>query len=117
MSIPKVLKVLQEKGEISDELDYALMKYLLQNRGTGFTPCQPMLVELEDGIKAIKLSIDNTFVGKDNKLMGLGIIGLIYVDMENYNVLYATSKEELNTNINRLEEAGVKPQPRPHGKY
>ena len=93
MSIPKVLKVLQEKGEISDELDYALMKYLLQNRGTGFTPCQPMLVELEDGIKAIKLSIDNTFVGKDNKLMGLGIIGLIYVDMENYNVLYASSKE------------------------
>ncbi len=117
MSIPKVLKVIQEKGEISDELDYALMKYLLQNRGSGFTPCQPMLVELEDGNQAIKLSIDNTFVGKDNRLMGLGIVGNIFVDIHNYNVLYATSKEELDHNIQKLEEAGVKPQPRPHGKY
>ncbi|MBY8981743.1 MAG: hypothetical protein KGD57_02255 [Candidatus Lokiarchaeota archaeon] len=117
MSVPKISKVLQEKGEISDELDYALMKYLLQNRGSGFTPCQPQLVELEDGKKVIKLSIDNTFIGKDNQLMGLGIVGIIYVDMENFNVLYATSNEELDKNIQKLEEAGVKSQPRPHGKY
>ena len=111
------VNVIEENGSISDELDYALMKYLLQNRGTGFTPCQPQLVEFEDGKKALKLSIDNTFVGKDNQLMGLGIVGIIYVDMEKFNVLYATSKEELEINIKKLEEAGVKPQPRPHGKY
>ena len=37
MTIPNILKVLQEKGAISDELDYALMNYLLKNRGTGYT--------------------------------------------------------------------------------
>ncbi len=117
MSAPKILNVIQEKGEISDELDYALMKYLLQNRGSGYTPCQPKLVELEDGTKAIKLSIDNTFVGKDNQLMGLGIVGTIFVNMDNFNVIYATTKEELESNILKLEKAGIKPQPRPHGKY
>ena len=49
MTIPNILKVLQEKGAISDELDYALMNYLLKNRGTGYTACQPSLVELEGG--------------------------------------------------------------------
>jgi len=37
MSIPNIIKVLQEQGSISDELDYALMNYLLKNRGTGYT--------------------------------------------------------------------------------
>jgi hypothetical protein len=50
---PKVSKVLQESGEIDDELDYALMSYLLKNRGEGYTACQPKLVELETGKKAI----------------------------------------------------------------
>ena len=43
---PKIVKVLQEKGDINDELDYALMNYLIQNRGAGYTACQPQLVEL-----------------------------------------------------------------------
>ncbi|MFX0072665.1 MAG: hypothetical protein ACFFAO_16395, partial [Candidatus Hermodarchaeota archaeon] len=59
---PNIVKVIQEKGAVSDELDYALMNYLLKNRGTGYTACQPSLVELEGGIKAIKMDIDNTFL-------------------------------------------------------
>ena len=48
---PTIVKVLQERGEINDELDFALMNYLLQNRGLGYTVCQPQLVELSDGNK------------------------------------------------------------------
>lgn len=117
MSGLKIKKVIQEKGSISDELDYALMNFLIKNRGTGFTPCKPQLVELEDGREAIKVSIDNTFVNKENQLMGLGIVGKIFVDPDTLNILYATPKEELEKNIEKLEERGVEPQPRPKGKY
>jgi hypothetical protein len=112
-----IAKILQERGEINDELDYALMNYLLQNRGLGFTACQPQLVELSTGDKAIKLSIDHTFLGKNNELMGLGIVGTIFVDYEKLEILYCTPNEELERNIKKLEKAGVKPQSRPKGKY
>ena len=49
MSAPNINKVVQEQGQVSDEVDYALMNYLLKNRGAGFTACQPKLVELDDG--------------------------------------------------------------------
>ncbi|TXT62528.1 MAG: hypothetical protein BAJALOKI3v1_560026 [Promethearchaeota archaeon] len=117
MESPQVKKVIEEKGEISDELDYALMKYLLSNRGSGYTPCQPQLVELENGKEAIKMSIDNTFIGKDNELMGLGIVGKLFIDPESFDIIYATPKEELEKNIEKLEKSGVKPQKRPKGKY
>ena len=55
-SAPNVIKVLQEQGEINDELDFALMNYLIANRGTGYTACQPQLVELENGKQAIKMN-------------------------------------------------------------
>ena len=113
---PTIVKVL-ERGEINDELDYALMNYLLQNRGLGFTACQPQLVELDNGNKAIKLDIDNTFLGNNNELMGLGIVGAILVDYEKLTIMYCTPAEELKHNIEKLEEAGVKPQSRPKGKY
>ena len=113
---PTIVKVL-ERGEINDELDYALMNYLLQNRGMGFTACQPQLVELNDGKKAIKLDIDNTFLGNNNELMGLGIVGVIFVDYEKLSVTYCTPAEELKHNIKKLEDSGVKPQSRPKGKY
>ncbi|GAI86719.1 unnamed protein product [marine sediment metagenome] len=51
---PDVVKILQEQGEINDELDYAIMSYLIKNRGTGYTACQPQLVELEGNKKAIE---------------------------------------------------------------
>ncbi|MFX1364886.1 MAG: hypothetical protein ACFE9Y_08175 [Promethearchaeota archaeon] len=114
---PSVIKILEERGEINDELDYALMNYLLKNRGTGFTACQPQLVEIEGGKKAIKMNIDHTFVDKDNQLMGLGIVGNIYIELDSLQVVYCTPLEELANNIKKLEEAGIKPQPRPKGKY
>ena len=117
MQSPKVIKVLQEKGEISDELDYALMNFLLKNRGTGYTACQPELVELENGKQAVKMGIDNTFIGKDNQLMGLGIVGKIFVDFESLQVIYCTPQEELEENVEKLKNAGINPQPRPKGKY
>ena len=67
MSAPTVARVIQENGEINDELDYALMNYLLRNRGGGFTACQPSLVELSNGTQAIKMGIDNTFLSKNNQ--------------------------------------------------
>ena len=117
MQDPIVVKILQEKGVISDELDYALMNYLLQNRGPGFTACQPSLVELEEGSKAIKMNIDNTFINTDNQLMGLGIIGKIIIDFETLKVVSCTPIEDLETNIEVLKSAGIDPQPRPRGKY
>jgi len=114
---PKVAKVLQEDGEINDELDYALMNFLLKNRGTGYTPCQPKLVELENGEKAIQMNIDNTFADKNNQLMGLGIVGKMYIDFESLKVIYCTPKEILEQNVEKLKEAGYEPQPRPKGKY
>ena len=117
MSAPNVVKVLNEKGSISDELDYALMNYLLTNRGPGYTACKPKLVELSEGIKAIKLGIDHTFIGKNNQLMGLGIVGSLFVDYESFKVLYCTKKEELESNIQKLKDAGIDPQVRPRGKY
>ena len=117
MVIPKVVKVLQEKGTISDELDYAVFQYLLNTRGPGYTACQPKLVELDGEMQAIQLDVDNTFVGKDNQIKGLGIVGTLFVDIESLQVIYCTPAEELEENITKLKVAGIEPQVRPHGKY
>ena len=114
---PNVIKVLQEQGEINDELDFALMNYLITNRGTGYTACQPKLVELENGKQAIKMNLDNTFIDKDNNLMGLGIVGTLFIDVESLQVMYCSSSEELDKNIEKLKDAGIQPQARPKGKY
>jgi len=118
LNAPNIVKILQERGEINDELDYALMSYLIINRGTGYTACQPQLVELEGGKKAIKMDIDNTFVDKDNNLMGLGIVGNLFIDYDPpFQVLYCTPVEELLKNIEKLRTTGIQPQHRPRGKY
>ncbi|MFX1309714.1 MAG: hypothetical protein ACFE8C_08465 [Promethearchaeota archaeon] len=117
MISPTVIKILEERGEINDELDYALMNYLLSNRGPGYTACQPQLVELEGGKKAIKMSIDHTFIDKDNQLMGLGIVGNIFIDIDSFQVIFCTSLEDLEKNIEKLKAAGIEPQSRPKGKY
>ncbi len=114
---PNVIKVLQEQGEINDELDFALMNYLITNRGPGYTACQPQLVELEGAKQAIKMNLDNTFIDKDNIFMGLGIVGSLFIDVESLQVMYCSSSEELATNIEKLKNAGIQPQPRPKGKY
>ena len=116
-SAPNVIKVLQEQGEINDELDYALMSYLITNRGPGYIACQPKLVELENSKQAIKMNLDITFINKDNKLMGLGIVGTLFIDVESLQVMYCSSSEELNKNIEKLKDAGIQPQARPKGKY
>ena len=117
MTAPTIVKVLQEEGEINDELDYALMNYILKNRGTGFTACAPKLVELDGGQQAIQMSIDSTFIGKNNQFMGLGIVGKMLIDAKTLKVIYCTPKEELDANIEKLKEAGYQPEPRPRGKY
>ena len=114
---PNVIKILQEHGEINDELDFALMNYLITNRGTGYTACQPQLVELENAKQVIKMNIDNTFIDKDNTIMGLGIVGSLFIDVESLQVMYCSSSEELAKNIEKLKNARIQPQPRPKGKY
>jgi hypothetical protein len=114
---PSVKKILQENGEINDELDFALMNYILTNRGTGFTACQPQLVELDNSKKAIKMSIDHTFIDENNQLMGLGIVGTLLIDYETLKVIFCSASEDLANNIEKLKNAGIKPQPRPKGKY
>ncbi len=117
MSIPNIEKVLQEHGEIDDELDYAISNYLLRNRGGGYTACQPQLVVLEGGKQAIQLGLDNTFLGKDNQIMGLGIVGKLFVDVDSLKVIFCTPQDELEENVNKLRDVGVEPQVRPRGKY
>ncbi|MFW9896301.1 MAG: hypothetical protein ACFFDB_04075 [Promethearchaeota archaeon] len=117
MEDPLIVKTLQEKGEINDELDYAIMNYLIQNRGPGYTACQPSLTELEGGKKAIKMDLDHTFIDNNNQLMGLGIVGKIYIDYETLKVIYCTPLKELEKNVQKLKDAGIQPQSRPKGKY
>jgi len=117
MQDPSIIKILQKQGEISDEIDYALMNFLLKNRGAGFTACQPSLVELEGGKKAIKMNLDHTFVNKNNQLMGLGIVGKLFIDFDTLQVIYCTPLEQLVKNIAKLKSSGIEPQPRPKGKY
>ncbi|MFX0076877.1 MAG: hypothetical protein ACFE96_15640 [Candidatus Hermodarchaeota archaeon] len=114
---PTIKKILQEDGEINDELDFALMNYLITNRGTGFTACQPTLVELDNGKQAIKMGIDHTFIDENNHLMGLGIVGTLFIDYDSLKVTFCSSSEDLAKNIEKLKNAGIKPQPRPKGKY
>ncbi|MHA1349791.1 MAG: hypothetical protein ACTSPZ_03020 [Promethearchaeota archaeon] len=114
---PNVIKVLQEQGEINDELDFALMNYLITKRGPGYTACQPQLVEIENNKQAIKMNIDNTFIDKDNNLMGMGIVGTLFIDAESLQVMYCSSSEDLAKNIEKLKNAGIQPQARPKGKY
>jgi len=117
MSAPNVAKVIQEQGSITDEVDYALMTYLLKNRGGGYTACQPSLVELENGKQAIKMGIDHTFIDKNNHLMGLGIVGTLFIDTESLQVVFCSTLDELEANIQKLKDTGLEPQPRPKGKY
>lgn len=111
-SKPKVEKVVAEHGKVSDEIDWNVYKFLMNERGPGYTACSPSLVELEGGKQAIKFLIDLTAVLDDGNLYGYGIIGEIYVDTETGQIIWVTSKDEL------IEKSGdlfkkAKPQLRP----
>ena len=114
---PVVKRVIEEHGEISDEIDYALANYVANNIGLGYTPCQPALVELENGKQVIRMGLDHTFVGEKNQLMGYGIVGYLYIDPESMEVIYCTPSADLEKNVETIINSGVLPQPRPRGKY
>lgn len=104
-------------GEISDEVDYTVAMYLGNERGFGLTACQPFLVELDDGRQLVRMSIDSTFRGDDNKIYGYGEVGRIYLDPNNnFEVVWCSPSEEIETNRNELMET-VEPEERPRGKY
>jgi hypothetical protein len=117
---PKVVNIVEAQGEVSDEIDYLVNMKLLEMRGGGFTACQPSLVELENGVRAIRMGIDHTFIDSETgQVMGYGIIGYVYVaiDSPNYDILYITPQEELDEKVKYILENDVEPQPRPRGKY
>ncbi len=114
---PVVKKIIEEHGEISDEIDYALASFVANNIGFGYTPCQPALVELNNGKQVIRMGLDYTFLGEKNQLMGYGIVGFLYIDPESMDVLYCTPTQELEKNVETITNSGMAPQPRPRGKY
>lgn len=109
---PIIVKVLAEHGKVSDEIDWNVYKFLINERGPGYTACSPSLVELEGGKKAIKFLIDLTAVLDDGNLYGYGIIGEIYVDFETGQVIWATPKDVLIKEAEKLMKI-AKPQLRP----
>ncbi|NHI92516.1 MAG: hypothetical protein EAX96_08425 [Candidatus Lokiarchaeota archaeon] len=114
MSEPKIIKVIHPEGQIPDELDWEVTKYLMQ-MGIGYTPCKPSMVEIEGGKQAIKLMIDKTAVRSDG-VYGFGIIGSIFLEIPksptDLRIIYVTPKEELETKGNQLLET-IEPQKRP----
>jgi hypothetical protein len=98
----------------------------------GLTACQPSLVELEDGTKAIKFLIDSTFLDQDtNKIMGYGdtstgqnFVGELYMsydenNLENNEILFITPKEQVDSAVQEIMNNPDKftPSERPKGKY
>lgn len=106
---PKVIKVLEKSGRVDEEVDWQVAKYIMDFGG--YTPCQPSLVELEDGQQAIKYLIDKTVVEKDG-LYGYGIVGSIYVSLEPLGIMWMTPKAVLDKSSEKLIKT-AKPQKRP----
>lgn len=113
---PRVTSIITA-GEISDEVDYAVAMYIGNERGFGLTACQPHLVEIDDGRQLVRMAIDSTFRGDDNKIYGYGEVGRIYLDPnDNFAVIWCSPAEEIEANRNELMET-VEPEERPRGKY
>ncbi|MHA1379096.1 MAG: hypothetical protein ACTSRG_12005 [Candidatus Helarchaeota archaeon] len=109
---PKVVKVIQEKGIVDEEIDWQVAKHVMALGQ--YTPCAPSLVELEGGKQAIKYLIDKTVVEKDG-LYGYGIVGSLYVSVNPLGIMWFTPKETLEKNSEELIKT-AKPQKRPR-KY
>ena len=110
MDNPKVSKVLHESGTVADEIDWNVAKYLISERGPGYTPCQASLVELEGGTQAIRFQIDFTAMEEDG-VYGYGIVGELFSDAQG-NVLWCTPQEMMDKKRDELV-ATVQPQKRP----
>ncbi|TFG20937.1 MAG: hypothetical protein EU530_01935 [Promethearchaeota archaeon] len=121
MQEPKILKILEESGELSDELDYMVNNHLMAERGMGYTACSPSLVEIEytgNPKQVIKMGIDHTFVDVDSgQVMGYGIVGYLFFQAEPFEVLYITPTEDLESKVTYILESGMEASERPKGKY
>ena len=120
MQEPRILKVLEESGELSDELDYIVNKRLMTDRGMGYTACSPSLVEIDRGgipVQVIKMGIDHTFVSETGQVMGYGIVGHLFFQAEPFEVFYITPTEELESKVTYIIESGMEASIRPKGKY
>ena len=117
---PKVLRVVEESGELSDELDYMVNKSLMQDRGMGYTACSPSLVEIDFGgtQQVIKMGIDHTFVDSDTgNVMGYGIVGYLFFKAEPFEVLFITPQDVMENKVKYILESGMEASVRPKGKY
>ncbi len=128
---PVVNKVLEPSGEVSDEVDYAVNRYLMSERGYGLTACQPSLVEIEDGSKAIRFKLDSTFVDSDtDEVKGYGnlntkegFVGEMFIsynpENEDMHMMYITPMEEIEKKREEILDNPEKypPKVRPKGKY
>lgn len=110
MVAPKVKKVLHESGQVAEEIDWNVAKFLMAERGSGYVPCCASLVELEDGTQAIRFQIDFTAIEEDG-VYGYGFVGELFSDAQG-NVNWCTSKEEMEKKRDELVNT-VEPQKRP----
>ena len=121
MQEPKILKVLEESGELSDELDYMVNNRLMAERGMGYTACSPSLVEIEHAgspKQVIKMGIDHTFVESEtSQVMGYGIVGYLFFQVEPFEIFYITPTEDLELKVTYILESGMDASIRPKGKY
>jgi hypothetical protein len=128
---PTIIQTIAE-GDVSDEIDFAVNGFLMQERGMGLTACQPSLVELDNGSKCIRFKIDYTFVDSNsNNVMGygqlgtdIGFVGLIYVsydeeDPEDMDLLFITPKDQIDMAVQKFVNDPQKYPPfeRRRGKY
>ena len=107
---PKVNKVLHESGQVADEIDWNVSKFLMNDRGVGYVPCCASLVELEGGSQAIRFQIDFTAMEEDG-VYGYGYVGELFSDAQG-NVTWCSPKEAMEQKRDELV-ATAEPQKRP----
>ncbi|MFX1299285.1 MAG: hypothetical protein ACFFD2_31030 [Promethearchaeota archaeon] len=111
MDPPKVIKVIHESGQVADEIDWLIAKFLMNERGTGYVACCASLVELEGGNQAIKFQIDFTAMEEDG-VYGYGFVGELFCNTQG-DIIWCTSKDAMELKRDELV-ATVQPQKRPH---
>jgi hypothetical protein len=117
---PTILKII-ESGEVSDEIDYMVNSQLMQERGMGYTACNPSLVEIDlegNPTQVIKMGIDHTYVDSETgQVMGYGIVGHLYFKAEPFEMIYITPAETLEAKVKYILESDMEASVRPKGKY
>lgn len=110
MDPPKVAKIIHESGQVAEEIDWNIAKFLMGERGPGYVPCCASLVELEDGTQAIRFQIDFTAVEEEG-VYGYGYVGELFADAKG-NVRWCTPKDAMEQKRDELV-ATAQPQKRP----